>query len=201
MGEDESARRHVAKFVNSVNLTGSSLVHWDRLMSAANACLKGGRIKPQVALNLIRESQSRSLDHRDLLSLCRARALLKGDLGIEAEGLLRPKVIDYWEDNIAEDIRQNGTLDDLYSEDDVIEGERLVREAVDSILAEYGLEFEPSDMETIASRVDVASEIEANCENSSSNEDYDSSREGGWRSIADPIDDLFHVDGPIRGPK
>jgi len=123
---------------------------------------------------------------------------LEGEAGEEVESILRPEIVAYWEDAIEDDIRQNGILADLFTDDDMIEGERLVEETVEEILAEYKLKFDSKDVNAICAYVDVASEIESNRERAGGDDKYESQRESGWGGV-DAIDDLFEIDGPIGG--
>ena len=196
--QDEATARTVADFVNSIDLHEVSVSRWDRLASATDVCLKEGRTTPQAVLKLVRECPASSLDHDDFLALCSVRAHLEGEVGEEVESILRPEIVDYWEDAIEDDIRQNGILAGLFTDDDMIEGERLVEETVEEILAEYKLEFDSKDVSAICAYVDVASEIESNRERAGGDDKYESQRESGWGGV-DAIDDLFQIDGPIGG--
>ena len=64
---------------------------------------------------------------------------MEGGMGQEVEDILRPLIISYWEETIEDDIRENGILADLYTDEEMIDGERRVQETVEGILAEYGL--------------------------------------------------------------
>ncbi len=196
--QDEATTGTVADFVNSIDLHEVSVSRWDRLASATDVCLREGRTTPQVVLKLVRECPASSLDHDDLLALCSVRAHLEGEAGEEVESILRPEIVAYWEDAIEDDIRQNGILADLFTDDDMIEGERLVEETVEEILAEYKLKFDSKDVNAICAYVDVASEIESNRERAGGDDKYESQRESGWGGV-DAIDDLFEIDGPIGG--
>jgi adenylate kinase family enzyme len=197
-GKDRGTKEIVTQFVNTVDLTEQSLSQWESLASATDMCLREGRTTPERALSLVRKSSSSSLNHDDLLALSVMRGHLEGEIGREVEVILRPLIVSYWEDTIESDIRENGLLAQLFSEDDIPEGEDIVRRTVEEILSEYGLAFEASDVQTIANRVDVAYEIESN-QQRAAGEDYESEREVyGWGG-PDAVDDLFQTDGPMGG--
>ena len=151
--------------MNLVDLHDASVSQWEHLASAMDICLTEGRTTPERALSLVRECESSSLDHSDLLALSKMRAHMEGDTGQEVESILRPLVVSYWEETIEDDIRENGLLTDLYGDDDTLEGERRVENAVEEILAEYGLHFDAEDFDIIAGHVDVALAVQNPTEN------------------------------------
>jgi hypothetical protein len=124
---------------------------------------------------------------------------LTGSDGDEVEEILRPAIVAYWEGNIEEDIRQNGVLASLVSEDEHADGERLVEEAVSEILSEYELQFDDSDVSTIAEQVDVFSIIAANQDRDGGDYEYEGRGGGRGGGDVDVIDDLFEMEGPMRG--
>lgn len=124
---------------------------------------------------------------------------MTGSDGDEVEEILRPAIVAYWEGNIEEDIRQNGVLVSLVSEDEHADGERLVEEAVSEILSEYELQFDDSDVSTIAEQVDVFSIIAANQDRDGGDYEYEGRGGGRGGGDVDVIDDLFEMEGPMRG--
>jgi hypothetical protein len=196
-GADKSTAAAAATFVNTVDLQAGQLARWDKLASATDACLVQGSITPGRALELVKTSSEASLTHTDLVALCAMRSHIDGNIGQEVEEILRPLIVEYWMDNIEDDIRKNGVLAGLYDEHEIIDGERLVREAVQQVLDDYALHFDDYAVEAIAGCVDVASEIESNREQAEG-EDYESERSGQWQAV-DAIDDLFNIDGPMGG--
>lgn len=199
--QDETTSQIVATFVNSVDLHDALVSQWERLASAMDICLTEGRTTPEKALSLVRECGSSSLDHSDLLALSKMRAHMEGNTGQEVENILRPLIVSYWEETIEDEIRENGLLADLYGDDDTLEGEWRVENAVEETLAEYGLDFDAADFATIAGCVDVASEVESNRERVDGSEEYRSEGRGDAWSTIDAIDDLFNIDGPMGGPR
>lgn len=196
--QDQATIEVVATFVNSVDVHDTSLSQWEHLASATDTCLTEGRTTGKRVLSLVRECPSSSLEHSGLLALCKMRAHMEGGMGQEVEDILRPLIISYWEETIEDDIRENGILADLYTDEEMIDGERRVQETVEGILAEYGLDFDEVDVRAIVERVDVASEIESNREHADG-EEYRSERGGqGWTAV-DAVDDLFDIDGPMGG--
>jgi hypothetical protein len=200
-GKDAQTAATVAEFVNGVDIRKTPISQWGRLAAAADACLAQGRTTAERALALVEASASSELDQDAFLSLSKMRTHLKGYLGWQVENILRPLIVSFWQGAIEDDIRENGILSDLFSDDEVVDGERRVEETVEEILAEYGIQFGPADVNAIAARVDVASEIESNREHAEG-EDHRSEWQGGGWSGVDAVDDLFHVDGPLggRGP-
>jgi adenylate kinase family enzyme len=187
-----------ANYVNSVDLENASMSRWDRFASAADKCLVEGQTTAGAAVQIVRKAPASELSHEDFLALCKIRGHLTGHDGDEVAAILRPAIVSFWEDNIDEDIRQNGVLSHLVDEDDSADGERLVEEAISAILAEYELDFHYSDIQSIAEQVDVFSIIAANQERAVGDREYEG-RGGASGGEADAIDDLFEMDGPMRG--
>lgn len=197
--DDAKTAESVATFVNSVDLQNKAILHWDRLASAAQTCLKAGRTTAENALRLIRASAASGLDHDDLLALANIRIHLYGEERDEAEKILRPLIIDYWKGNIEDEVRSNGILDDLYSDEESLEGEQLVEEMVEDVLNEYSIEFDYDDIQTICSQVDIVSEIEGNRERTGGDDSYEGRSDLDLTPPVDAIDDLFDTDGPMAG--
>jgi len=146
-------------------------------------------------LELIREIPLGDLGHNGFMALSRVRSHLKDEIGEEVDNLLRPAIVAYWEDAIDDEIQADEVLEDLFDDEDVIEGERLVEQAVERILSEYDLNFRTEDVRTIARRVDVVSIIEGNRERAAGDAiEHDEVSGTGYGT--DAIDDLFDIDTP-----
>jgi adenylate kinase family enzyme len=107
----------------------------------------------------------------------------------------KPVVIDYWQDSIQDEIVDRDILENFYEFEEANAAEALIKKEIDEILSEYGIEFNSTELNSIAQYVDVSDIINRNIKQSMNDFDADDHREYVDRG-ANTIDDLFAFDLP-----
>jgi len=134
------------------------------------------------------------LEHDDYVGIDKFVVTLNDEYREAYMPRLKRLVIDYWEDMIDQDIANSGKLEEfLYNEEEDSANDVLTDHVTD-ILAEFSIDFDNGDIETICDFCDVWSHIENNRENAAMPDEHrEHGRVGGYSTVSEDvaIDDLF----------
>jgi nucleoside-triphosphatase THEP1 len=193
----DSVRLQLRSFLAGV-VVPDKFTRTDVLASVSAACLKEGLVDESRVCEL--DFSCAIFNAQDLQAIVDlGEALTEKELQTSFQEKCRRVILDYWYENIEEEITDSAVLDG-YLPGDSSKAHTALKDAISSTVSNFGIELTYSELGRIASRIDVESILKDNADDDEEDGERTRIKIGDYyreeTARAEQVDDLFSVDMP-----